>query len=52
MNLNSAITESGTVTALYCRLSCDDDNEGDPLQITLLQYEVLAVSFHKTAGEY
>lgn len=33
MNLNSAITESGTVTALYCRLSCDDDNEGESLSI-------------------
>ena len=33
MNLNSAITESGAVTALYCRLSCDDDNEGESLSI-------------------
>ena len=33
MNLNSAITESGAVTALYCRLSCDDDNEGKSLSI-------------------
>lgn len=33
MNLNSAITESGAVTALYCRLSCDDDNDGESLSI-------------------
>lgn len=33
MNLNSAITERGAVTALYCRLSCDDDNEGESLSI-------------------
>lgn len=33
MNLNSAITESGAVTALYCRISCDDDNDGESLSI-------------------
>ena len=33
MNLNSATTEKGSVTALYCRLSCDDDNEGESLSI-------------------
>lgn len=33
MNLNSAITERSAVTALYCRLSCDDDNEGESLSI-------------------
>lgn len=33
MNLNSATTEKRSVTALYCRLSCDDDNEGESLSI-------------------
>lgn len=33
MNLNNATTERGAVTALYCRLSCDDDNEGESLSI-------------------
>ena len=29
MNLNDSTTSSGAVAALYCRLSCDDDNEGE-----------------------
>ncbi len=33
MNLNDATTQHGAVTALYCRLSCDDDNEGESLSI-------------------
>ncbi len=33
MNLNNATTEKGSVAALYCRLSCDDDNEGESLSI-------------------
>ena len=33
MNLNDATTASNGVTALYCRLSCDDDNEGESLSI-------------------
>ena len=33
MNLNNATTASNGVTALYCRLSCDDDNEGESLSI-------------------
>lgn len=33
MNLNDATTANIGVTALYCRLSCDDDNEGESLSI-------------------
>lgn len=33
MNLNGATASSIGVTALYCRLSCDDDNEGESLSI-------------------
>ena len=31
--MNDATTASNGVTALYCRLSCDDDNEGESLSI-------------------
>lgn len=33
MNLNSATMNRESVTALYCRLSVDDDNEGESLSI-------------------
>ena len=57
MNLNSAITESGAVTALYCRLSCDDDNEGESLSIEnqkklLTQYADEKYGRKKIQGNY